>query len=171
MRRDGRARAGARAGPLALRHHQLLRSDTALRAPPAPRGSYDPAAIPALVRCLALLLSHGAHDGAGPTGYNAGDGASPSSPPPPRCATEALLVASLRQESSMALFEAEAARAGLQPADVSAELLGDAGGGDPDAAPQEAPPGAVRFCHLPPALLQRGRLRAHRLRPPQRAAT
>lgn len=142
-------------------HYRMLRSLLFVAR------SYDPEAIPALLRAVALLLSRGAHDGAGPTGF---------APPPPAaaasaqgscsCASDeaphALLLSLLRHEDSMARFEREAAAAGLAPRDVSAELLG---GNDADDV-AGLPIGAVRLCHLPRGALPRARLRAHRLTAP-----
>ena len=138
--------------------------------------------MPALARCLALLLSHGAHDGAGATGYVADAAAAPapaSAFAPPR---EAILISVLRQEDSMARFWDAVTAAGLAPQDVTAELLGrtpaatDSEALAADSEDDEAAaagraarllPGAVRWLHLPRGCMQRRWLRAVRLRPPQ----
>ena len=127
--------------------------------------SYDPEAVPALLRCVALLLSRGAHDGAAPTGLPfAAEGAALGEAP------HALLVSLLRSPESYAYFEATCAAMGLQPEDVTAEVLGPPDAGEAGAAASETmmPPGCVRFCHLPRAALPRERVRAHRLHPPRR---
>ena len=129
--------------------------------------SYDPEAVPALLRCVALLLSRGAHDGAAPTGLPFGaEGAGDEAP-------HALLVSLLRSPESYAYFEATCAAMGLQPEDVTAEVLGPPDAGEAGAAASDdelplPPPGMVRFCHLPRAALPRERVRAHRLHPPRR---
>jgi hypothetical protein len=123
--------------------------------------SYDPEAVPALLRCVALLLSRGAHDGTTPTGLPfAAEGAGGDAP-------HALLVSLLRSPESYAYFEAKCAAMGLQPEDVTAQVLGPPEAGD-GAAEFQLPPGAVRFCHLPRAALPRERVRVHRLHPPRR---
>ena len=135
----------------------------------APR-SYDPDAVPALLRCVALLLSRGAHDGTAPTGLPfTAEGAGGDYDDEPH----ALLVSLLRAPESYAFFEATCAAMGLRPEDVTDEVLGPPGAGEGGADEATArpimPPGAVRFCHLPRAALPRERVRAHRLHPPRRA--
>jgi hypothetical protein len=152
----------------------LARADALLCALHDHAHRYDPLAIPALLRAVSLLLSRGAHDATGRTGYV---------PPPHAAGTlparpQALLFSMLRQESSLALFVDSATAAGLAPRDVTAEVLGpDCGAGsggeggseEGDAAAPPPPPlpfGAVRLCHLPAGALPRRRVRAHRLHAP-----
>jgi hypothetical protein len=109
--------------------------------------------VPALLRCIALLLSRGAHDGTAPTGlpFAAAGGDVP----------HALLVSLMRSPESYAYFETTCAAMGLRPEDVTDEVLGP-----PDGDETRLVPGAVRFCHLPRGALPRERVRAHRLHPP-----
>ena len=109
---------------------------------------------------MALLLSRGAHDGAAPTGL-------PFAAETGGDAPHALLVSLLRSPESYAYFEATCAAMGLQPEDVTAEVLGPPAAGD-GAAETKLLPGTVRICHLPRAALPRERVRAHRLHPPRR---
>ena len=117
--------------------------------------------MPALLRCVALLLSRGAHDGTAPTGL----------PPAARSgddvaeAPHALLISLVRAPESYAYFEDTCAAMGLRPEDVTDEVLGPPT--DDFDSGAAFPPGAVRFCHLPRGALPRDRLRAHRLHPPR----